>query len=114
MKPENKVRQLSREILKYYRQGGTMYVCGQLKVTVEVINHDAAGTAGMRYTEDKWKTFQESVGSWSRHDDVSTTDQFLICSPSTIAPGTRVEYAIYYTASGATYWDNNGNYCAQF
>ena len=116
MELENKVWRVSQELLKYYRQGGRVYVSGQLRVTVEVNNSDPGAVVGMRYTEDDWKTFQESCGSWSRHDATADTSQFLILSKSTIAPGTVIKYAVYQTLNGAAYWDNNHsrNYCARF
>jgi hypothetical protein len=116
MEFESKVWRVSQEMLKYYRQSGTVYVSGQLRVTVEVGNLDRGGEVGMRYTEDDWKSFQESVGSWSRHNDTADTNQFLILSKSTIAPGTMIKYAVYQKLHGITHWDNNHsrNYCARF
>jgi hypothetical protein len=116
MEFESKVWRVSEELLKYYRQGGAVYVSGQLKVTVEVGNLDPSAVVGMRYTEDDWNSFKESAGSWSRHNETLGTHQFLILSKSTIAPGTTIKYAIYQKLHGTTYWDNNHfrNYCARF
>ena len=110
------VWRISQEVLKYYRQGGTMYVSGQLKVTTEVNNIDYNKTVGIRYTCNNWGSYKSSTGSWSSHNNSANTDQFLIYSESTIVPGTLVKYAIYYTVKGSTYWDNNNgaNFSAQF
>jgi hypothetical protein len=110
------VWQVSQELLKYYRGGGSIYVSGQLKLTAGVKNLAYDKVVGLRYTKDGWKTQADSNGFWSRHIAGNNTDEFICLSDSSIMPGTRVVYAIYYKVNGKTYWDNNGgrNYSAQF
>jgi hypothetical protein len=116
MESQQNVWRVSQEVLKYKREGGTLYVGGQLRVTVEVSNLALNKSVGMRYTCDHWRSHRDVEGVWSHHEFGTDTDQFVIHSESTIAPGTRVEYAIYYAVNGSVYWDNNGsaNYRAQF
>lgn len=112
----NPVWRVSQEILKYCRQGGSVYVSGQLRITVEVKNLAPVKLVGIHYTSNHWKSRKVSHGTWCSHNVGFDSDQFLVLSESTITPGSRLEYAIFYTASGMTYWDNNSgaNYQAQF
>jgi Carbohydrate/starch-binding module (family 21) len=116
MESQQNVWRASQQVLEYNREGGSVYVGGQLKVTAEVSNLALNKSVGIRYTCDGWRTFRDVEGAWSHHDFGTDKDQFVIHSESTIAPGTRVEYAVYYAVNGQTYWDNNGfgNYVAQF
>ncbi len=109
------VWRISQNLLRYYRQGGTMYVSGQLVVEAGVKNLAYTKIVGMRYTENNWNNWTDQNGSWSEHYS-NNTDRFTIYSHSNIQPGTCVKYALYYKVSGKTYWDNNGgaNYSAQF
>lgn len=109
------VWRISQEVLKYYRQGGTMYVSGQLKVTIGVNNIAYNKTVGVRYTVNNWASYADRNGSWSR-SLANNSDEFTAYSDSTIAPGSTMKYALYYKVNGATYWDNcNGtNYAAKF
>ena len=110
------MRLLSQQPLKHHRQGGKLYVGGQLKVAVEVKNLAPVKTVGIRYTDDNWLTWKDSDGAWSSHNNGSDTDQFLVLTHSDLKPGACVQYAIYYRANGSTWWDNNNsaNYSAQF
>ncbi len=110
------VWRISQEVLRYYRQGGTLYVSGQLKVDAGVKNLAYSKTVGIRYTVNNWASWTDSNGSWSYHVDSNNTDVFTIYSASTINPGATMKYAIYFKVSGQTYWDNNNsaNYTAQF
>ncbi len=110
------VWRISQDLLKYYKYGGTVYVSGQLKVTAEVNNIAYDKVVGIRYTTDNWKTSKDYNGYWISHNNAANTDRFEILSDSSIQPGTKVQYAIYYKVSGKTYWDNNNglNYTAQF
>lgn len=110
------VWRVSHELLKYFRQDGEWYVSGQLRVIAEVANLGPVKTVGLRYTLDNWAAWKEINGIWSRHCRTSDTDQFVICSESTLPPGTLMRYAIYYIVNGSMWWDNNNsrNYSAQF
>ena len=110
------VWRLSDEALKYYRQDGSLYVSGQLKVLAVVRNLAPIKTVSIRYTTDSWASCKDSSGAWCGHSDADDTDQFLIHSESTLPPGCVVSYAICCMANGVIYWDNNGgaNYSVQF
>ena len=110
------VWRLSDEALKYCRQGGSLYVSGQLKVLAAVRNLTANKTVSIRYTIDNWATWKESVGQWCGHSEADNTDEFLIHSESTLPPGCVLSYAICYEASGSMHWDNNNgaNYLVRF
>ena len=47
----------SQELLKYYRQDGSLYISGQLKVLAVVLNLSPIKTVGIRYTTDNWATW---------------------------------------------------------
>ena len=110
------VRRISQQLLKHQRQGGNLYLGGQLKVVLEVQNPAPIKTAGIRYTTDDWSTWKERDGIWCSRDDGSDTDQFLVLTESDLRPGIRVEYALYCRVNDSTWWDNNNstNYSAQF
>ena len=110
------VWRISQEIRKYYRQGGTLYVSGQLLVTVGVKNIAYNKTVGIRYTKNNWSSFTDANGYWSYHVNDNNSDVFTVYSDSNIQPGTTVFYAVYYYVNGQSYWDNNNNsnYSAQF
>lgn len=110
------VWRISQEVLRYYRQGGTLYVSGQLKVEAGVKNLAYSKIVGIRYTVNNWSSWTDSNGSWSYHVDWNNTDVFTVYSASTINPGSVMKYAIYFKVNGKTYWDNNygQNYTAQF
>lgn len=113
---DQNVWRASHEVLKYYRQDGSLYISGQLKVLAVVRNVAPIKTVAIRYTTDNWKTWKESAGVWCGHSDEDDTDQFLVHTESTLPPGCVVQYAIYCMANGSTYWDNNSskNFLAQF
>jgi protein phosphatase 1 regulatory subunit 3A/B/C/D/E len=110
------VWRVSDEALKYYRQDGSLYISGQLKVLAVVRNLAPEKTVSIRYTTDNWASWKESAGVWSGHSDTDNTDQFLIHTESTLPPGCVVRYAIRYVVGGSCYWDNNRsvNYTVQF
>ncbi|EEF59162.1 phosphatase [Pedosphaera parvula] len=116
MEAEQNVWRVSQEVLKYNREGGNVYVSGQLRVTAEVSNLALNKSVGMRYTCDDWRSYREVEGVWSHHEFGTDRDRFVIHSESMIPPGIRVEYAIYYAVNGLVHWDNNAsaNYWAQF
>jgi hypothetical protein len=110
------IRLLSQQLLTHHRQGGTLYLGGQLRVVIEVRNPASIKTAGIRYTVDDWLTWNDRDGIRCRHDDRSDTDRFLVLTESTLAPGARIQYALYCRVNDSTWWDNNNlaNYSAQF
>src|SRR3954463_5295693 len=111
------VHRVSHEVLKYYRQGGALYVSAQVRVLAVVRNlfGDKIEITGIRYTTDNWATWKDNTGQWSRHCDGDDTDEFVIHTESTLPPGGLIYYAIYCTAGGVTHWANNNgaNYSAQ-
>jgi hypothetical protein len=112
------VWRVSEELLRYFREDGGVYVSGQLRVVAEAVNPGSTKTTrvGLRYTVDDWATWKDIDGTWSIHRAKLNTDQFVICSESTIPPGTLVRYAIYFLTSGSSHWDHNQSrdYSAQF
>lgn len=111
-----RVWRISEELLKYFRQDGQVYISGQLRVVAETLNLDPSKRVGLRYTLDDWATWNEIDGAKSNSPEATEIDQFVICTESTIPPGTVVQYAIYRYADELTSWDNNHsqNYSAQF
>jgi hypothetical protein len=110
------VWRVSEELLKYFRQDGEVYVSGQLRIVAEAIALGRGQRVGIRYTLNDWANWKEVDGIWSKHCARSRTDQFVICSESTLLPGTLMRYAIYCVVNGGTYWDNNhsSDYSARF
>jgi hypothetical protein len=110
------VWRISEELLKYFRQDGGVYVSGQLRVVAGAIDFGPAKRVGLRYTLNDWANWKEVDGMWSKDCASSGTDEFVICTESTVLPGTLMRYAIYYVVNGTTYWDNNrsSDYSAQF
>lgn len=105
-----------QDVRKYYRQGGTLYMGGQLLVRVGVKNLAYNKTVGIRYTQNNWASYKNNNGYWAQHNSWNNTDEFDVFTDSDIQPYATVKYAIYFKANGRTYWDNNGgrNYSAQF
>jgi protein phosphatase 1 regulatory subunit 3A/B/C/D/E len=85
--------------------------------TIRVANLCYNKTVTVRYTINKWVTFDDVIASYILGSNDGTTDRysFSISLPKSITLGSRLELAIRYDAVdiNRTYWDNNfeDNYC---
>lgn len=74
-----------------------------VRATVLVKNLAYAKKVGIRYTSDGWQTWKDVDGDYCGSE--KGLDRFRVQSYAVVAP--EIEFAVYYTVNGQTYWDNN-------
>ena len=77
---------------------------------IKVKNLAFAKEVTVRYTTDKWQTFQEVWADYIPGSSDGETDkfQFRVTVPSDFkVAGIHIEFAIRYRVAGMEFWDNN-------
>ncbi|XP_033117320.1 protein phosphatase 1 regulatory subunit 3D-like [Anneissia japonica] len=77
--------------------------------TIKVINIDYHKKVVVRYTIDKWRTFNEILATYVPGSHNGPTDRFSfgLSVPRDLPEGSSVYFAIRYDVSAKRYWDNN-------
>lgn len=89
---------LANVIVKNYRVSGT----------VRVKNVAFEKTVIVRHSFDSWTTFNDVVATYQHDDDERfDTFAFVIDCPPNHPPGSKLQFAVRYTAGGVDYWDSN-------
>jgi Carbohydrate/starch-binding module (family 21) len=97
--------------------GGFIDGSGQLVVGVAVKNLDFTKQVGVVYTPNNWTTVQIGLGMFQRQYQPSLlpaqaqVESWEIHASVSASP---VQFAVFYTVKGTTFWDNNfgGNFTA--
>ena len=83
--------------------GGYQADAGNLNVQVLVRNIAFQKQVAIVHTTDNWFTCHNAFGIYSRPHQLDTE----LWNIGPVAVGTTGQFAAFYTAAGATYWDNN-------
>jgi protein phosphatase 1 regulatory subunit 3A/B/C/D/E len=77
--------------------------------TVRVVNLAFHKRVAVRYTFNEWLTINEVAASYVHKSSDGPTDKFsfTIHVPSWVVTGNRVQFAVLYSVSGQSFWDNN-------
>lgn len=79
--------------------------------TVRVANVSFRKSVHIRYTVNRWVTFDDISASYVLDSNDGTTDRFsfVVNLPKNIDVGDRLEFAVRFDAVdiGRTFWDNN-------
>ncbi|XP_045193155.2 glycogen-binding subunit 76A-like [Mercenaria mercenaria] len=64
----------------------------------------------VRYSINNWVTFYDVMASYIQNSCDGATDRFsfTIVAPASVGPGSKISFAISYTANDNVYWDSNG------
>ena len=69
----------------------------------------------VRYSTNRWFTFEDQPASYLMNSSDGITDvfSFSVRLPPYFAAGDRLEFSVRFSAEGETYWDSNfnNNYC---
>ena len=89
--------------------GGYQADAGNLNVQVLVRNIAFQKQVAIVYTTDNWFTCHNAFGIYSRRSRQPAPHQLdtELWNIGPVAVGTTGQFAAFYTAAGATYWDNN-------
>jgi len=95
---ETRFVSLANVIIKNYRVSGT----------VRVKNVAYEKSVIVRHSFDGWASFTDEVATYQVDDDERfDTFMFVIDCPPNKPPGSKLQFAIRYTAGGVDYWDSN-------
>ncbi|XP_066541382.1 protein phosphatase 1 regulatory subunit 3E [Hoplias malabaricus] len=77
---------------------------------VRVLNVAFEKSVLLRYTLNSWATFVDAPASYVPHSSDGFTDKFSfkIVTPTFLAAGGTLQFAIKYVVDDHEYWDNNG------
>ena len=79
--------------------------------TIRVANWSYKKLIYIRYTVNRWVTFDDISASYKLDSNDGATDQYVfsINLPKNMSVGSRLEFAVRYDAGdiGRTFWDNN-------
>lgn len=77
--------------------------------TVRVANIAYHKKVIVRYTINNWLTFEDICASYIQNSNDGPTDRFSfsITVPQYFSTGSRLQFAIMFSANGTTYWDSN-------
>jgi len=77
--------------------------------TVRVKNVAYEKSVVVRHSFDGWATYGDLVAAHQADDDERfDTFAFVIDCPPNRPPGSKLQFAVRYTAGGIDYWDSNG------
>jgi len=89
---------LANVIVKNYRVSGT----------VRVKNITFEKSVVVRYSLDGWMNFNDAVATHQADDDERfDTFAFVVDCPPNLPSGSKLQFAVRYTAGGVDYWDSN-------
>lgn len=76
---------------------------------IRVANISYHKSVRVRYTHNGWSTFHDIAASYVQNSCDGPTDRFSfsIVAPPYFGQGSRLEFAVSYSADGCEYWDNN-------
>ena len=95
---ETRYVSLLNVIVKNYRISGTVRVKNIAYEKVVIVRH----------TFDGWASFSDVVATYQDDDDERfDTFAFVIDCPPNQPPGSKLQFAVRYTAGGVDYWDSN-------
>ena len=77
--------------------------------TVRVANISYHKKVLVRYTVNNWVTFEDMCASYVQNSNDGPTDRFsfTINVPSYFGVGSKLSFAVMYSAGAGTYWDSN-------
>ena len=88
-----------------------LIVSGSITGVVRVANIAYHKAVRVRFTTNDWSTFHDIAASYMHQSNDGPTDRFAftIVPPPDFGPGSKLQFAISFSANGAEYWDNNYN-----
>ena len=95
---ETQLVSLANVVVKKYRVSGT----------VRVKNIAYEKSVVVRRSFDGWTSFSDVIATYQVDDDERfDTFAFVIDCPPNQPPGSKLQFAVRYTAGGVDYWDSN-------